>query len=39
MKHFCVPGTARLSLSFYNKREEIDVLVSRLLEAQKMFKP
>jgi cysteine desulfurase/selenocysteine lyase len=39
MKHFCVPGTARLSLSFYNKREEIDVLVSRLLEAQKLFKP
>lgn len=39
MKHFHVPGTARLSLSFYNKREEIDVLVLRLLEAQKMFKP
>jgi cysteine desulfurase/selenocysteine lyase len=39
MKHFRVPGTARLSLAFYNKREEIDVLVSRLCEAQKMFKP
>jgi cysteine desulfurase/selenocysteine lyase len=39
MKHFGVPGTARLSLAFYNKREEIDVLVSSLGEAQKMFKP
>jgi len=39
MKHFKVPGTARISLAFYNKREEIDVLVSRLGEAQKMFKP
>jgi cysteine desulfurase / selenocysteine lyase len=39
MKHFGVPGTARVSLAFYNRREEIDVLVSRLGEAQKMFKP
>lgn len=39
MKHFGVPGTARVSLAFYNKREEIDVLVARLGEAQKMFKP
>jgi len=38
MKHFRVPGTARLSLAFYNKREEIDVLVSRLAEARAMFK-
>jgi cysteine desulfurase/selenocysteine lyase len=39
MKQFGVPGTARISLAFYNKREEIDVLVSALTEAQKMFKP
>jgi len=39
MKHFGVPGTARISLAFYNKREEIDLLALRLLEAQKMFKP
>jgi len=38
MKHFRVPGTARLSLAFYNKREEIDVLISRLAEARAMFK-
>jgi cysteine desulfurase/selenocysteine lyase len=38
MKHFGVPGTARVSLAFYNKREEIDTLVSRLAEARKMFK-
>jgi cysteine desulfurase/selenocysteine lyase len=39
MKHFGVPGTARISLAFYNKREEIDLLVSRLREAQRMFRP
>ncbi len=39
MKHFGVPGTARISLAFYNKREEIDLLALRLLDAQKMFKP
>jgi cysteine desulfurase/selenocysteine lyase len=38
MKHFHVPGTARISLAFYNKREEIDVLVSRLQEAKRLFK-
>jgi cysteine desulfurase/selenocysteine lyase len=39
MKHFGVPGTARISLAFYNKREEIDALASRLMEAKKVFKP
>ncbi len=39
MKHFGVPGTARVSLAFYNKTDEIDTLVSRLQEAQKMFRP
>ena len=37
MRHFGVPGTARISLAFYNKREEIDLLVSRLAEARKML--
>jgi cysteine desulfurase / selenocysteine lyase len=38
MKHFGVPGTARLSVAFYNKREEIDLLVSCLGEAREMFR-
>ena len=37
MKRMGVPGTARVSLAFYNKREEIDYLVSCLGEAQRMF--
>jgi len=39
MKRMGVPGTARVSLAFYNKREEIDHLVSCIGEAQKMFQP
>lgn len=39
MQHFGVPGTARLSLAFYNRREDIDALVLRLRDAQKRFKP
>ena len=39
MKRMGVPGTARVSLAFYNKREEIDHLVSCIREAQKMFRP
>lgn len=38
MRHFQVSGTARISLALYNQREEIDMLVLRLAEAQKMFK-
>jgi cysteine desulfurase/selenocysteine lyase len=38
MKRFAVPGTARISLAFYNKREEIDALVLRLQDAKRMFK-
>jgi cysteine desulfurase/selenocysteine lyase len=39
MKRMGVSGTARLSLAFYNKRDEIDTLVSCLGEAQRMFRP
>ena len=38
MKRMGVPGTARVSLAFYNKREEIDYLVSCLKEVQRMFR-
>jgi cysteine desulfurase/selenocysteine lyase len=38
MKRMGVPGTARISLAFYNKRDEINTLVSCLGEAQKMFR-
>jgi cysteine desulfurase/selenocysteine lyase len=39
MKRMGVPGTARISLAFYNKREEIDYLVSCLGQVQKVFQP
>jgi cysteine desulfurase/selenocysteine lyase len=39
MKRMGVSGTARVSLAFYNKRDEIDTLVSCLGEAQRMFRP
>ena len=39
MKRFGVPGTARVSLAFYNKREEIDVLAQRLHDAKRIFQP
>jgi cysteine desulfurase/selenocysteine lyase len=39
MKRMGVAGTARVSLAFYNKRDEIDTLVSCLGEAQKLFQP
>jgi len=38
MKRMGVPGTARVSLAFYNKSDEIDYLVSCLEETQKMFR-
>jgi cysteine desulfurase/selenocysteine lyase len=38
MRRMGVPGTARLSLAFYNKSDEIDYLVSALLETKKMFR-
>jgi cysteine desulfurase/selenocysteine lyase len=39
MQRMGVSGTARVSLAFYNKRDEIDTLVSCLGEAQRMFRP
>jgi cysteine desulfurase/selenocysteine lyase len=39
MRRMGVPGTARASFAFYNKPDEIDTLVSRLAETQKMFQP
>jgi len=30
MDHFCIPGTIRVSLSFYNTKEEIDVFIHAL---------
>ena len=38
MKRMGVPGTARVSVAFYNKSDEIDYLVSCLEETQKMFR-
>ena len=39
MQRLGVSGTARISLAFYNKREEIDYLVTCLAEAQRIFQP
>ncbi len=38
MKRFKVPATARASFSFYNTKQEIDVLVSGLHKVREMFK-
>ena len=38
MQRMGVPGTARVSLAFYNKREELDYLVACLAEAQKVLR-
>jgi cysteine desulfurase/selenocysteine lyase len=38
MRRMGVPGTARVSLAFYNQREEIDYLVSCLGEARRVFR-
>lgn len=37
MKRFNVPATARVSLAFYNTREEIDTLVKAIYKAKEMF--
>jgi selenocysteine lyase/cysteine desulfurase len=37
MNRMGVSGTARVSLAFYNKREEIDLLVASLDEARRRF--
>jgi cysteine desulfurase/selenocysteine lyase len=38
MEHFGIPGTIRVSLVFYNTKEEIDVLVNGIQKALKMLK-
>jgi len=37
MKHFCIPGTIRVSFAFYNTKEEIDVFIAALGKAVKML--
>ena len=37
IKRFNVPATARASFTFYNKKEEIDILYKALLKVKKMF--
>ena len=38
MERFGVPATARASLAFYNRREEIDALVQGLRQVREVFK-
>jgi cysteine desulfurase/selenocysteine lyase len=38
MQRFGVPATARASLGLYNRREDIDTLVSAVRKAQEMFR-
>lgn len=37
MDFYCIPGTVRASFSFYNTKEEVDVLVSAVKKAQMML--
>lgn len=37
MSFFCIPGTVRASFSFYNTREEIDLLVEGVKKAKMML--
>jgi cysteine desulfurase/selenocysteine lyase len=37
MDYYEIPGTIRLSLSFYNTKEEIDSLISAIILAKKML--
>ena len=37
MIRYCVPATARASISFYNKFEELDALAESLKKAAKLF--
>ena len=37
MKRFGIPGTMRASFSFYNTKEEIDILVKGIKQVQMMF--
>ncbi|AWA29368.1 cysteine desulfurase CsdA [Flavobacterium magnum] len=37
MSFFCIPGTVRVSFSFYNTREEVDLLVAGINKAKMML--
>jgi cysteine desulfurase/selenocysteine lyase len=37
MDFFCIPGTVRVSLAFYNTFEEVDILVAGLKKAIEML--
>ncbi|MFD1603377.1 aminotransferase class V-fold PLP-dependent enzyme [Flavobacterium artemisiae] len=37
MNFFCIPGTIRASFSFYNTKEEIDLMVEAIKKAQTML--
>lgn len=37
MDHYGIPGTCRASFSFYNTKEEVDILVEGILKAKKML--
>jgi cysteine desulfurase / selenocysteine lyase len=37
MSFFCIPGTVRASFSFYNTKEEIDLLVAGVEKAKRML--
>lgn len=37
MKHFKVPATSRASLTLYNTKEEIDILVETIIKAKEVF--
>jgi cysteine desulfurase/selenocysteine lyase len=37
MDHYEIPGTCRASFSFYNTKEEVDMLVEGILKAKKML--
>ena len=38
MDRFCIPGTVRVSLSFYNTKDEIDVFINALNKVLKMLR-
>lgn len=37
MTFFCIPGTIRATFSFYNTREEIDLMVAAIVKAKQML--
>ena len=38
MDRFCIPGTVRASLSFYNTKEEINIFINALNKVLKMLR-